>query len=365
VWKVVPAEIRGGVKIHCGLAGTVMRFVPPLALLADGPITLDGDEAARERPMGPLLDALRAMGATVDDAGRGSLPFTIEPPEDVPATVDVDASGSSQFVTGLLLTAPTLAKGLTVRHVGARLPSLPHIDMTCELLRDAGIRVDQPNDRTWVVHPGALKLDEVTVEPDLSNAGPFLAAALVAGGTVRVPHWPTTTTQPGALYPELLTQMGARCTLSGGVLTVTGPGRAGIRGIDADLSPAGEITPTIAALCALADGPSQITGIAHLRGHETDRLAAIAAEVQRAGGECEATEHSLRFGGWPDGGLRPAEMETYEDHRMATFAAIMGLAVPGIRVVNVGTTSKTLPTFPQLWISTVAVDNSAEGPAGA
>ncbi len=365
VWKVVPAEIRGGVKIHCGLAGTVMRFVPPLALLADGPITFDGDEAARERPMGPLLEALRAMGATVDDAGRGALPFTIEPPEDVPARVDVDASGSSQFVTGLLLTAPALPRGLTVRHVGERLPSLPHIDMTCELLRDAGVRVDQPDERTWVVHPGPLALAEVTVEPDLSNAGPFLAAALVAGGTVRVPNWPSQTTQPGALYPGLLEQMGATCELRDGVMTVTGPGVAGLRGITADLSPAGEITPTMAALCALAQGPSELTGIAHLRGHETDRLAAIATEVQRLGGQCEATDDSLRFGGMPAGGLRAAEMETYEDHRMATFAAIIGLAVPGVRVVNVATTAKTLPSFPQLWITLASVDNSPAGASGA
>ena len=346
-WRVTPGPIRGGAHVDCGLAGTVMRFVPPMVLLADAPVSFDGDEGARVRPMGPLLDALRLLGATVDDDGRGTLPFTVTPPVDVPDVVEVDSSSSSQFVTGLLLTAPRLPHGLTVRHTGATLPSLPHIDMTCETLRAAGVRVDQPDERTWVVHPGDLRPGDVRVEPDLSNAGPFLAAALVAGGTVRIPGWPKETTQPGAYYPELLTRMGATCTLDGDVMTVTGSGT--IRGIDADLSPAGEITPTIAALCALADGPSRLTGIGHLRGHETDRLAAIAAEVERLGGRCVADDDSLSFEGRPPAGLTGAVMETYHDHRMATFAAIVGLAVPDVRVLNVGTTSKTMPDFPAMW----------------
>jgi len=350
-WRVSPGAVHGGAAIDCGLAGTVMRFVPPLVLLADGPVSFDGDEGARVRPMGPLLDALRALGAGVEDAGRGTLPFTITPPASIPDTVDVDASASSQFVTGLLLVAPRLPRGLTIRHTGETLPSLPHIDMTCETLRDAGIRVDQPDERTWVVHPGPIRLGDVRVEPDLSNAGPFIAAPLVAGGSVRIPGWPAHTTQPGALYPELLERMGATCSLAAGTLTVSAAGIAygGLRGIDADLSPAGEITPTIAALCAVADGPSTLTGIGHLRGHETDRLAAIAAEVERLGGGCTADADSLTFGGMPAGGLNPAAMETYHDHRMATFAAIIGLAVPGIDVINVGTTAKTMPDFPAMW----------------
>lgn len=351
-WRVTPAAVRGGAHVDCGLAGTVMRFVPPMVLLADSPVSFDGDEGARVRPMGPLLDALRLLGATVEDDGRGTLPFTVTPPAEVPDVVEVDSSSSSQFVTGLLLTAPRLPQGLTIRHTGATLPSLPHIDMTCETLREAGIVVDQPDERTWVVHPGDLRLGDVRVEPDLSNAGPFMAAALVAGGTVRIPGWPAATTQPGAYYPELLTRMGATCTLEGDVMTVTGTGS--LRGIDADLSPAGEITPTIAALCALAEGPSRLTGIGHLRGHETDRLAAIATEVTRLGGDCTAEADSLTFGGLPAGvsaadALGGAVMETYHDHRMATFAAIIGLAVPGVSVLNVGTTAKTMPDFPALW----------------
>lgn len=356
-WTVHPRPLHGGVHVECGLAGTVMRFVPPLALLAGiagdtRPISFDGDAGARVRPMGPLLDALRAMGAVVEDDGRGTLPFTIAPPTSVPSVVDVDSSASSQFVTALLLVAPRLPAGLTVRHTGEALPSLPHIDMTCETLREAGIRVDQPDERTWVVHPGALHFDGIRVEPDLSNAGPFMAAALIAGGTVRIPGWPQHTTQPGALYPELLERMGAHCELVGDVMTVTGDGT--VRGINADLSRAGEITPTIAALCTVASGPSVLTGIGHLRGHETDRLAAIESEVVRLGGECVAADDSLTFAGAPQpgeagAGLFGAAMESYHDHRMATFAAIIGLRVPGVRIINVGTTSKTMPDFPSMW----------------
>src|SRR5690606_17340999 len=232
-------------------AGTVMRFVPPLVLLAGlagdtRPVTFDGDEGARVRPMGALIAALRALGATVEDDGRGTMPFTVTPPTSVPAEVSLDSSASSQFVTALLLVAPRLPQGLTVRHVGEKLPSLPHIDMTCATLREAGVRIDQPDERTWVVHPSALHMPQVRVEPDLSNAGPFMAAALIAGGEIRIPGWPSETTQPGALYPELLERMGGTCTLDGDVMTVRGDGR--VVGIDADLSTAGELTPTIAAL---------------------------------------------------------------------------------------------------------------------
>ena len=346
-WRVTPAPLVGGGDIACGLAGTVMRFVPPLVLLADGAVSFDGDEAARVRPMGPLLDALRALGATVDDGDRGTLPFTVTPADSPAVDVEVDASSSSQFVTALLLVAPRLPHGLTIRHVGERLPSLPHIDMTVETLREAGVEIGRPDATTWVVQPGRIALGDVRVEPDLSNAGPFMAAALVAGGEVRIPGWPATTTQPGAFYPELLARMGADCALEGDVMTVRGSGP--IRGIEADLSPAGEITPTIAALCALADGPSRLTGIGHLRGHETDRLAAIQAEVRRVGGECEAGDDWLAFGGRPEHGLAAATLESYEDHRMATFGAILGLGIEGVRVLHVGTTSKTMPEFPAMW----------------
>lgn len=345
---VTPGPLRGPAEIDCGLAGTVMRFLPAIAALAEGSVRLDGDEAARIRPMRPVLAGLARLGVRVS-ADDGSEPLHL--PVTVHGTgvvvggeVDVDASGSSQFVSGLLLAAPRFEAGLTLHHTGAVLPSQPHIDMTIAVLRERGVVVDDVAPGKWRVEPGPIAGGEVVIEPDLSNAAPFLAAALAAGGTVRVPHWPTTTTQPGALLPELFRQLGASADLTDGVLSVTGTGQ--VRPITADLSLAGELAPTIAALAALAEGESRLTGIAHLRGHETDRLAALVTEIRRLGGEAEELPDGLLIRG---GRLHGAVLETYQDHRMATFAAVVGLAVDGVEIVDVATTSKTLPDFTQMW----------------
>ncbi|WP_029253161.1 3-phosphoshikimate 1-carboxyvinyltransferase [Paraoerskovia marina] len=342
---VRPGRLHGDVSIDCGLAGTVMRFVPPIAALADGAVHLDGDEGARVRPMGPVLDALRGLEVGIDDDGRGLLPFTVAGTGHVTGgSVDVDASGSSQFVSGLLLAGARFDDGLTLRHVGDTLPSRPHIDMTVETLRAAGVAVTVSDDE-WRVEPGPITARDVRVEPDLSNAAPFLAAALVVGGTVRIPGWPTSSTQPGAQLPEILTRMGATTSLEGGVLTVTGTGT--VHGIDADLHAVGELAPNIAALAALADSPSRLRGISHLRGHETDRLAALENEINGLGGRCTQTEDGLVV---EPAALHGGTFRTYHDHRMATSAAILGLRVPGVEVENVATTAKTLPDFPQMWV---------------
>jgi 3-phosphoshikimate 1-carboxyvinyltransferase len=351
---LTPGPLRGGGRVDCGLAGTVMRFVPALAALADGPVALDGDPRARERPMGALLDALRALGVRVDDDGRGALPFTVHGAGAVPGgSVVVDAAASSQFVSALLLPAPAFAAGLEVRPAGA-VPSLPHVEMTVAVLRERGVRVDVETGPggapvAWRVHPGPVRGGVIDVEPDLSNAGPFLAAALVAGGRVRVPGWPAATTQAGDALRDLLARMGAAVELDAEGLTVTGTGR--IAGIDADLGDVGELTPTVAALCALADGPSRLRGVAHLRGHETDRLAALATEITRLGGSAVETDDGLVVEPRP---LHGATVETYHDHRMATFAAILGLRVPGVAVVDVATTAKTMPDFPAMWTGMLA-----------
>lgn len=348
---VTPGPVTGDTEVDTGLAGTVMRFLPPFAALADGPVRFDGDPEARVRPMLPVLAALRALGVTVHDpAGTGELPaflpFTVEGRGRVPGgAVDVDASESSQFVSGLLLAAARFERGLTLRHIGATLPSLPHIEMTVATLRDVGVVVDDSRDGMWHVEPGPITARDVRVEPDLSNAAPFLASALVAGGTVRVPGWPTLTTQPGAMVPELLERMGGTYTLADGVLAVTGTGE--VHGIDVDLHAAGELAPTFAALAALADSPSRLRGIAHLRGHETDRLAALAREITRLGGQAEETRDGLVITPRP---LRGDVVRTYADHRMATSAALLGLRVPGVLVENVGTTAKTLPDFTGMWL---------------
>jgi 3-phosphoshikimate 1-carboxyvinyltransferase len=345
-WLVTPRALAGGVTVQCGLAGTVMRFLPAVAALAAGPVRFDGDAAALARPMGPVLTALRTLGVRVEEHGEpGHLPFTVHGHGGlVGGQVDIDASGSSQFVSGLLLAAARFERGLTLRHVGRTLPSLPHIEMTVALLREAGVEVDDSRPAIWQVAPGPIAGRDVRVEPDLSNAAPFLCAAMVAGGSVSVPGWPRETTQPGGLLPGILERMGASTSLDGDVLTVRGTGT--IHGVDLDLHAAGEIAPTIAALAALADSPTRLRGIAHLRGHETDRLAALAAEITRVGGQAEQTSDGLVITPRP---LTGAVWRTYEDHRMATAGALIGLRVPGIEVEDVATTAKTLPDFVALW----------------
>jgi 3-phosphoshikimate 1-carboxyvinyltransferase len=346
-----PGPLRGPAEVDCGLAGTVMRFLPPVAALALGDVRFDGDPRARERPMAPVIHALRELGVAVTEHGRpGYLPLQVHGRGSVKGgAVDVDASASSQFVSALLLAAPRFTRGLTVRHTGSTLPSLPHIDMTVAVLRDRGVDVDEAEPGTWRVRPGPVRGGRVDIEPDLSNAGPFLAAALVTGGKVRVPGWPTATTQAGDLFRDLLTQMGGAVELGEDGLTVTGTGR--IRGIDVDLRAGGELAPTVAALAALADSPSRLRGIAHLRGHETDRLAALAAEITRLGGDADETADGLAIRPAP---LHPGTVRTYHDHRLATFGAILGLRVPGVSVENIGTTAKTLPDFPAQWSQMLA-----------
>lgn len=341
---VTPGTLTGPAAIDCGLAGTVMRFVPPLSTLAVGEISFDGDEGARRRPMHTTIDSIRALGVKVS-AESDSLPFTVSGTGRVLGGVlEIDASASSQFVSGLLLVAARFENGLTLRHTGVELPSLPHIEMTLETLRQRGVDAKTIDERTWRVEPGLISGGRKVIEPDLSNAGPFLAAAMVAGGEIRIPNWPKVTTQVGAEFVRILPMMGAKVTLQDDVLSIQSDGV--IHGIDIDLSIGGELAPVIAALAALADSPSRITGIAHLRGHETDRLSALTTELNKLGGDVTELADGLE--------IRPAKLHagqwlTYEDHRMATAAAILGLRVSGIEAENIATTSKTMPEFVNLW----------------
>lgn len=363
---VTPGELLGGGTIDCGLAGTVMRFLPPVAALALGPVVFDGDESARRRPMRTMIDALRALGVDVSDDGRGALPFSLYGTGEIAGGgLEIDASASSQFVSGLLLAAPRFRDGLHLRHTGERLPSLPHIEMTIATLAARGVAVESPEPGVWVVPPSRIGGGEVAIEPDLSNAAPFLVAAIVAGGTVTVTGWPESTTQVGDDLADILPRFGATVHRDGGDLTVDGGagvcGGVPVPGVDLDLSTGGELAPAIVALAALASGPSTITGIGHLRGHETDRLAALAAEITGLGGEVEELDEGLRITPRPlTGGL----WHSYEDHRMATAGAIVGLAVDGVLIDDIGTTAKTLPQFPELWRQdTLGVDSPAGAPS--
>ena len=351
-WLVTPGDFASDVAVDCGLAGTVMRFVPPIAALSTGAVEFDGDPHMRSRPIGEVLGALRGLGVTVDDGGRGSLPFTVRGTGSVPGgRVVVDASASSQFISALLLAGARYDNGVDVRHDGrgpdsGRVPSLPHIDMTVAMLREHGVEVDDAEANRWAVAPGPVRAVDHVIEPDLSNAAPFLALAAVSGGTVTVRDGPRATTQAGDALREILTQMGCEVELVDNGLRVRGTGE--LHGIDIDLHDVGELAPAVAALCALADSPSHLRGIAHIRGHETDRLTALATELKALG--ADVTQHA-------DGlSLGPAQLHggvfhTYADHRMAHAGVIVGAAVDGVLVENIATTGKTFPDFATFWAS--------------
>lgn len=378
--KVTPLDFAQAqphaVSIECGLAGTVMRFVPALAALLPGEFAFDGDPHARQRPMGPVLEGLRQLGVQVDcEQGENALPFVLRSPglasvegvSEAPV-VRIDASTSSQFVSALLLMAPRLPQGMVLVHEGSSVPSIPHIQMTVEALRQMGIRVQEhyPNqgneaeggEYRWTVHPGSFPGFEMTIEPDLSNAGPFLAAAVVTGESVSIPHWPAPaadssagTTQVGDMWRELLPALGAQVRYAEGRLTVTGPAQLPEGDFSFNLSAGGELAPTMAAACAFVKGRVELTGIAHLRGHETDRLAALAAEINRLGGTAHDTADSLVIEAPIPAAAEAAPVlaRTYDDHRMATFAAIIGLRRPNVVVQNVATVAKTMPEFTAMW----------------
>ena len=357
-WQVNPPQsFAPGGTIDCGLAGTVMRFVPPVAALADGMVRLDGDEQAYARPMAPLLGALKLLGARVDGNGY-SLPFNLTGNPQLPGgDITVDASASSQFLSGLLLAGARYANGIDIQHVGGEIPSRPHIQMTLAMLRARGVEINDTVPDRWVVTPGAIQPLDVTIEPDLSNAAPFLAAAAITGGTVTIPNWPARTLQPGDAIREILQDFGARVDLDGSNLEVQGTDQ--LHAVDLDLSESAELTPVVAALAALADDTSHLRGIAHIRGHETDRLAALETELDRLGSHVRQTHDGLIIHPRILGGDL---WHTYADHRMAQAGALLGLLVPEIVLDDIGCTGKTMPEFEQLWMK--MINDSIEAAAG-
>jgi 3-phosphoshikimate 1-carboxyvinyltransferase len=354
-WRVESSRLtREPVTIDVGNAGTVLRFVPPIAALANAAVSFDGDEAVRRRPVAPLLSALRGLGVRIDDDDRGAAPFVVHGTGAVGGgRVAVDASSSSQLVSALLLAGPSYGAGIEIRHVGGLpVPNAPHLAMTVAMLGARGAEVDVGDD-LWRVAAGKLAGIEQTVEPDLSSAAPFLAAAVVTSGRMAIPDWPEHSTQPGALLPELLAAFGASSRLDNRGLVVVGPDR--VKGADLDLRQAGELTPVIAAIAALANTPSRLTGVDYLRGHETDRLAALTKELNGLGAEVDEL---------PDGlAITPKRMHggtfsTYDDHRLAMAAAVIGLVVPDVLLDDVTTTAKTYPGFEQAWSDAVTGDGS-------
>lgn len=349
-WRVSPQALAGPALVDVGNAGTVMRFLPPVAALATGAISFDGDARSHERPLAPVIRALEELGVQLEHEGRYTLPMVVNGTGELRGgEIDIDASASSQFLSALLMIGPATLKGITARHIGTALPSMPHIEMTVAMLRDFGAKIDIDRERNvWRVHSSRLHGQELVIEPDLSNAAPFLSIAMVCGGSVTIADWPTSTTQPGDQLRTILARMSADISMNDDGLTLKGTGT--IHGIDIDLHDVGELTPAIAALAALADSPSSLRGIGHLRLHETDRLAALTREINALGGNVREEETSIH--------ITPAKLHggifhTYDDHRLATAGAVIGLVVPGIEIENVATTTKTLPDFPGLWSSLI------------
>ena len=344
-YLVTPQQLIGPTQIDVGNAGTVMRFLPPIAALATGLIYFDGDARSHERPLEPVIKALEQLGVSIEHGNKYRLPLTLNGSGRIKGgPVEIDASASSQFVSALLLLGPATDNGITVKHIGKSIPSLPHIEMTIQMLRQFGAVVEVDKN-IWSVKPGTLTGQDLTIEPDLSNAAPFMAAAMVCGGSIEILDWPKSTTQPGDQLRNIFASMGAKIEQTTAGLKISGANT--INGIDIDLHDVGELTPSIAAVAALASSQSTLRGIAHLRLHETDRLAALANEINNLGGDVTEGPGELL--------IKPAKLvasqifRTYEDHRMATAGAIIGLAVKDLIVENIETTKKTLPDFPGMW----------------
>ena len=344
-YHVTPQQLTGPTQIDVGNAGTVMRFLPPIAAMATGLIYFDGDARSHERPLEPVIKALEQLGVSIEHGNKYRLPLTLNGSGRVKGgEVEIDASASSQFVSSLLLLGPATDNGITVKHIGKSLPSLPHIEMTIQMLKQFGAVVEVDKN-IWSVKSGSLTGQDLTIEPDLSNAAPFMAAAMICGGSVEILDWPKSTTQPGDQLRNIFTSMGARIEQTSEGLKISAG--SAINGIDIDLHDVGELTPSIAAVAALASSQSTLRGIAHLRLHETDRLAALANEINNLGGDVTEGPGELL--------IKPAKLvasqifKSYEDHRMATAGAIIGLAVKDLSVENIETTKKTLPDFPGMW----------------
>jgi 3-phosphoshikimate 1-carboxyvinyltransferase len=344
-YQITPQKLSGPTQIDVGNAGTVMRFLPPIASLATGLIHFDGDARSHERPLEPVIKALEQLGASIEHGNKYRLPLTINGSGQIKGgEVEVDASASSQFISALMLLGPSTMNGLTIKNTGKTLPSMPHIEMTIQMLRQFGATVEV-GQNSWTVRAGDLLGQDLTIEPDLSNAAPFMAAAMICGGSVEILDWPKSTSQPGDQLRDIFAKMGAKIEQNSEGLKISGSGK--INGIDIDLHDVGELTPSIAAVAALASSPSTLRGIAHLRLHETDRLAALANEINNLGGDVTEGPGELL--------IKPAKLvasqifKSYEDHRIATAGAIIGLAVKDINVENIETTKKTLPDFPGMW----------------
>lgn len=339
-------QVRGGSTIDVGLAGTVLRFLPPIAALAPVATTFVGDPAVSSRPVGPLLDALCVLGARVSRPFE--VPFSISGGQVLSGnSVNLDSSASSQFLTALLLVGARLDRGLRIRLSSPTVPSMPHVKMTAAMLGQRGVAVTRPDDHSWIVEPGPIAGTDQTIEPDLTNAATFLAAAVICGGRLST-AWPEDSLQASDQLAAVLSAFGATLSYDGSgaerTLTVEGPSTP--LGAELDLSAISEITPVAAAIAAVSTGESHLYGVGHIRGHETDRLSALTTELSRLGVAVTEEVDGLRIQPQP---RYPVVWHSYADHRMAHAGALIGLVTPGLQVDDIACTTKTMPDFPQRW----------------
>lgn len=354
----------GPVALDVHLSGTTSRFLlPVVAAFGEGSYRVDGAPPLRARPMGPVLDGIAALGATVRAEGEpGHLPVTVVAPGST-AGGDVPVAGdtSSQFVSGLLLAGPGTRGGIRLR-VTTALASRPFVDLTVDVMAAFGIPVSVAGEAAdgrgtlYRVPPGAYRACRYRVEPDASAASYPLAAAALVGGRVTVAGLGSSTRQGDARFADVLAAMGARVDRSADATTVTGP-TSPLRALGrVDLSDMPDVAQTLAVVAVFADGPTRVTGVGLIRGHETDRVAAVVRELRRAG--VRAEEHPDGFTVHP-GAPRPARIATYDDHRMAMSFALLGLRSPGIEIADPDCVTKTFPGF---W--RMLDDLRASGPPG-
>jgi 3-phosphoshikimate 1-carboxyvinyltransferase len=325
----------GPLTVDARLSGTTSRFLLPLLALGAGPYVLDGGAPLRRRPMGPSIEAVRRLGATVDDgADRGHLPVTVAGPA-AGGTVALSGDVSSQFLSGLLLAGPRFEHGVSVE-LTTGLVSRPYVAMTAGVMRAFGATVTGE----WSVAPTGYRAATYAIEPDASAATYFLAAAAICGGRVRVAGLHRNALQGDVAFADVLGRMGADVRWADDAVEVRGTGA--LHGIDVDLGDLSDTAQTLAAVAVFADSPTRVTGIGFIRGKETDRIAAVVHELRRCG--VEASEEPDGFVLHP-GTPHPAVVQTYDDHRMAMSFALLGLRVPGIEIADPGCVAKTFPGY--------------------
>lgn len=326
--------------VDARLSGTTSRFLLPVAGLGEGHRRVDAANRMRERPMGEVIGALRALGAEVHDVGApGHLPVEVVGGTLAGGEVAVRGDTSSQFLSGLLLAGPCMRTGLVARLVGD-LVSQPYVEMTVAVMAAFGVAVQRPDDRTWVVEPQTYRATDLTIEPDASAASYVFAATAIVGGRASVVGLGSRSLQGDLAFVDVLASMGASIQQAEGATTVRSDGR--LRGVDVDLRAISDTAPTFAVAAAFADGPSRATGIGFIRAKESDRIGAVVAELRRLGVGAQEEPDGFTVDPRP---LRPATVDTYDDHRMAMAFAVAGLAADGVQIADPACVAKTFPGY--------------------